>query len=434
MRIGVFPYLYQPGGGIYQYSLTILHALKDWQSEDELVLIVNGRDKVPASLNLRNWIIKTIPTKSSGNKHLDVLRRAVGEGPHRDIWRLLRKKIGQFHTTRGPARNLNVVQVRSDLNQLFHDWKLELALYAWPTPLSFETEIPFVMAIHDVQHRLHPEFPEVSENGEWEGREYSLRNVSRHATLVLADSEIGKEDILGCYGDYGLTADRVKVLPFLPAPYLNENVSQRQIERVRSRYHLPERYLFYPAQFWPHKNHLRIVQALGKIRQHYGLHIPIVFSGSHNDEIRKKTFRQVTRLSSRLGLDKEIRHFDYVPDEDMAALYAEAAALVMPTFFGPTNIPILEAWAYECPVLTSDVRGIREQVGDAALLVDPTSVPALADGIYRLWTDEILRTNLKALGRQRLSRYGPDDFRSLLVSAIEQAKVSVRGNRVTRAS
>jgi glycosyltransferase involved in cell wall biosynthesis len=60
---------------------------------------------------------------------------------------------------------------------------------------------------------------------------------------------------------------------------------------------------------------------------------------------------------------------------------------VMPTFFGPTNIPVLEAWAFGCPVLTSDIRGIREQVGDAALLADPTSVEAIADGIHQLWTD-----------------------------------------------
>ena len=94
-----------------------------------------------------------------------------------------------------------------------------------------------------------------------------LSQWSRYATLLLADSEVGKEDILNFYGPYGVTPDQVKVLPFLPACYLATDISESERQRVRTTYHLPERYLFYPAQFWPHKNHTRIVQALGLLRQ-----------------------------------------------------------------------------------------------------------------------------------------------------------------------
>ena len=80
-----------------------------------------------------------------------------------------------------------------------------------------------------------------------------------------------------------------------------------------------------------------------------------------------------------MGLEGELRYLGYVPDEDMSGLYAGAVALVMPTFFGPTNIPVVEAWTFGCPVLTSDIRRIREQAGNAAVLVDPRSVEAIAD-------------------------------------------------------
>jgi glycosyltransferase involved in cell wall biosynthesis len=131
-------------------------------------------------------------------------------------------------------------------------------------------------------------------------------------------------------------------------------------------------------------------------------------------------------LSRQLGVDNEVHYLGYVPDEDMAGLYAESTALVMPTFFGPTNIPPLEAWAFSCPVLTSDIRGIREQAGEAAILVDPRSVEAIADGIYRLWMDESLRFNLAVRGRQRLSTYTPDDYRRRLREILEEAKARVR--------
>ncbi len=106
----------------------------------------------------------------------------------------------------------------------------------------------------------------------------------------------------------------------------------------------------------------------------------------------------------------------------MAGLYAGATALIMPTFFGPTNIPVLEAWSFSCPVLTSDIRGIREQAGDAAVLVDPRSVDAIADGIRKLCEDEGLREQLGNRGRKRLARYTPGDFQNKLVQILTEAK------------
>jgi glycosyltransferase involved in cell wall biosynthesis len=218
-------------------------------------------------------------------------------------------------------------------------------------------------------------------------------------------------------------------LPFLPACYLATDISQSERQRVRTIYRLPERYLFYPAQFWPHKNHTRIVQALGLLKQEHGLKIPVVFCGSYTGELRERTFREAISLASHLGLEKEIRYLGYLPDEDMSGIYAEAAALVMPTFFGPTNIPILEAWAFSCPVLTSDIRGVREQVQGAGILVDPRSVEAIAHGIYRLWTDEHLACSLADLGRQRLANYTPDDYRQRLVAILQEAKTRVRAQK-----
>ena len=130
-------------------------------------------------------------------------------------------------------------------------------------------------------------------------------------------------------------------------------------------------------------------------------------------------------LCHKFGLENDVHYLGYLPDEDMSAIYAEAAGLVMPTFFGPTNIPVLEAWAFGCPVLTSDIRGVREQVGRAGILVDPRSVAAIANGIYRLWTDDALAGRLAELGRRRLAEYTPDDYGRRLAAIVEEAKVRV---------
>jgi glycosyltransferase involved in cell wall biosynthesis len=211
-------------------------------------------------------------------------------------------------------------------------------------------------------------------------------------------------------------------------------VTEMDQARVRERYSLPARYLFYPAQFWPHKNHRRIIEALGALREREGLRIPIVFCGSHSGKVRKETFNEAMAMAKRLGVADQIQYLGYVPDEDMSALYAGAVALVMPTFFGPSNIPALEAWKLNCPVITSDIRGIREQTGNAALLVHPDSVEAITEAILRLWTDEGLRQQLIERGRARLRNFTPEDFARRLTEILEEAKGILKNGTKQRVS
>jgi glycosyltransferase involved in cell wall biosynthesis len=426
MRIGIVPTLNPSSGGTYQYSLTMMRVLDELKRSgwgDEVVVFVADVHHPTITALGSGWAVR--PLCPPRPKLLDLLGRIVGEGPHREAWRWLRRQL-QEKAQRRSLPNPDLVRFQSEISDWFRGLGIELMLYPTPNVLSFETKIPYVMAIHDLQHRLHPEFPEVSAKGELERREYMFRNGCRYATLLLADSEAGREDILKFYGTYGVTQDRVKILPFLLPCYLAVNVSEKERERVRTIYDLPERYLFYPAQFWPHKNHARIVQALSSLKQAYHLEIPMVFCGSQTNGIREETLREVISLSHRLGLKNQVCYLDYVPDEDMSGLYAEATALVMPTFFGPTNIPVLEAWAFGCPVITSDIHGIREQVADAAILVDPHSVESIADAIYRVWTDGSLRRDLADRGRQRLASYTPEDYRKRLRGILEEARARRR--------
>jgi glycosyltransferase involved in cell wall biosynthesis len=422
MRIGIVPRLKQSAGGIYQYSMTMLCTLAEWTTEgceDEFVVFAqDDHDPRVEAFDSRSWTVKSLqPPPSRTPKYIDKL-----------FLTFFNKRP---HTNNSRSRDAYAVQFQSETNRWFHRSSIDLMLYPAPHKLSFETDLPYVMAIHDLQHRLQPEFPEVSADGEWERREYLFRNGSRYATLLLADSEIGKEDILNFYGPYGITQDRIKILPFLPASYVTADVPAMERQRVRTLYHLPERYLFYPAQFWPHKNHVRIVKALGLINQEHRLKIPVLFSGAYTTEIQKRTFEEVLSLSRQLGLENQVCYLNYVPDKDMSALYAEAGALVMPTFFGPTNIPVMEAWLLGCPVLTSDIRGVREQAGNAAILVDPRSVEAIAHGIYRLWTDKSLARALVEQGRSRLAIYSLKDYRQRLKDIMEEAKSRVRSEKQT---
>lgn len=418
MRIGIVPGLDPAEGGIHQYSLTMLKALsycKEIFTSDEFIIFSSNPDgELTLSLKNEGWTVLPLVPVTLKRR----MAKLLGAGPRRAVLKLRNRMSAPSN---GKA-DVDVIRYNTELEQWFRSNRIDLMIYPTSSSLSFETRIPYILTIHDLQHRLQPEFPEVSANGEWEAREYIFRNGIRNATMLLSESETGKEDILNFYGEYGVAPDRVKVMPLLPSITLQREINEAERKRVRQKYSLPDRYFFYPAQFWPHKNHLRIVQAIGLLKERYDLRVHILFSGYHSGEIREATFKEVTETAASLQVQNQISYFGYVPDEDIAALYAEARALIMPTFFGATNIPPLEAWALGCPVLTSDIRGIRQQAGDASVLVDPKSVEAIAGGMQRLWTDDDLCRTLIAKGAERLSKFTFNDFRRRLSDILREAK------------
>ena len=94
--------------------------------------------------------------------------------------------------------------------------------------------------------------------------------------------------------------------------------------------------------------------------------------------------------------------------------------MVMPTFFGPTNVPPLEAMTYGCPVITSDIYGIPDQLGDAALYVDPNSVEDIADKMLMLWNNNGKREKLIAKGYEQLEKRDFKTFSQRLLLIVEE--------------
>jgi glycosyltransferase involved in cell wall biosynthesis len=409
LRIGIAPLTDVTGGGAYQYGQTMLSVIAELRDEreDKFVVLADGLRAGDPLLGGADWEIAPLTPQPLGRRALRAGKRLV---PHRLRHRWREQRGGSVASARS----------RPDVRAWHESLGIDLVVYPFTSQLSFEAGTPYVLAVHDLQHRIHPELPEFG-GDELAHREYLFGNGIREATVVLVDSEAGKEDVLEFYGD-AIEPERVAVLPFLPAT--PAAVTQSDRERVRRDRSLPERYLFYPAQLWPHKNHRRIVEALAQVDG-----AELVLVGSALGEVRERNQAALLARARELGVDARIHQLGYVPAEDMAALYAEAVALVMPTFFGPTNIPILEAWALDCPVITSDIRGVREQAGDAALLVDPESVEEIAAAIRRVWTDEALRGELAQRGRERLGLYTRHDFARRLGGILDQAGALVRAAR-----
>jgi len=235
----------------------------------------------------------------------------------------------------------------------------------------------YIFSVLDVCHLEHPEFPEVGQYGEFEKREFLFQNALRKAIAVLTDSEYGRE-LMTRY--YGVPPSRTRAAPFL----LSEEVltwvddPQRRKE-LTSKYGLDVPYVFYPAQFWAHKNHRYIVAGLHVMLRKYGSCPRAVFCGGD-----RGTLQQTLDYAEKLGIRDKIVYCGFVPSGDLPYLYTGALALVMPTYFGPTNIPPLEAAHLGVDICYSDLPSFREQMGDRALYVDLKNPESLADALESL--------------------------------------------------
>jgi glycosyltransferase involved in cell wall biosynthesis len=275
---------------------------------------------------------------------------------------------------------------------------------------AFRAPIKALGTVHDLMHRYERRFPEVSEGGEFESREFHFSETAKWSRGILVDSETGKRHVMD---SYGVPGNRVFVLPYVAPSYIY-TYDGADDAIVRAKYDLPAKFLFYPAQFYKHKNHANLLEALAKLRvAHPEVRLALVGAKERNG------YEEVRQRVEQLGLHDNVLFLGYAPDKDMAALYSTARALVMPTYFGPTNIPQLEAFALGCPVATSRIYGIPEQVGDAALLFDPSSVDEIYDCIRRLWTDDALCAELARRGRVHATSWGPQQFRSRFREIIE---------------
>ncbi len=395
-------------GGIYQYSEALHRSLSDLRDglPFEVLVLLRGRLQSerglpsqplfpPATGGLRSSIKGTL----AGSRFAEPLRRSRDRIRARSI------------LTRPRPR-------RDDVAGWLRRSGVDLLLFPAPDALVFEIGVPSIMAVHDLQHRLQPQFAEVSAGGQFELREYIFRNAAREALLLLVDSEVGKEDLLELYAAHGVTEDRVKILPFVPSPSLDSTIGGGDAEDVRRRYRLPDRYLLYPAQFWPHKNHVRLIQGFAQARSDDDA---LVLCGGASGSLRRRTLKAAREAARRLAVEDRVFFLGYVSDHDLSALYRGATALVFPTFFGPTNLPIIEAWNFGVPVLTSDLRGIREQVESAAILVDPASSASIGEGCRRLLEDEELRRRLTIAGAERLSAFTNEDHRHRLEQILREA-------------
>jgi glycosyltransferase involved in cell wall biosynthesis len=266
------------------------------------------------------------------------------------------------------------IQVRAQLIGAFEKKLLArgcgLVYFVMPSVISPALQrLNHIITVWDLCHRDMPEFPEVRNFSQFYSRDNYYHNDLSPAVLVLADS-VQLADAIS--RRYGVDRERVLPMPFAPAPFLDSK-SSLDVDEVLKKYDLVEGYFFYPSQFWAHKNHIRILEAL-LILNESGILFTIVFAGG--DQGNRG---HIENFVKQHNLNNQVRLLGFVAAEDMRGLYEGCKAVVMPTYFGPTNLPPLEAWMIGKPLIYSVQ--CEGQAGNAAILIDPDNAKDLASAM-----------------------------------------------------
>jgi glycosyltransferase involved in cell wall biosynthesis len=351
-------------------------------------------------------VVDAIKACSSGHEFIiwdpEVLERDV-----RRQWRELVKRAGDIvgagRLIRSTARRIRSVQIIfaagevSPLEQFIRDSDIDVVWFLIPgnVPVS----VPYIATVWDLQHRRQPVFPEVTITGWiWEAREHTYRLSLPRAARIITGTQAGKDEIVAFYG---VSPQNIVVVPMPVAAAELPRDDDSRID-VRAKYGLKRDFFLYPAQFWPHKNHVNLLLALDLLKRDAGVELDLVLTGSD-----KGNLNHVSETVAALGLTSQVHILGFVPKADLCGLYREAVSLAYASFFGPDNIPPLEAFALGCPVVAARVPGSEEQLGDAALLFDPADPADIARAILTVQRDRRLRAELIRRGKEVASARSP---------------------------
>ncbi len=269
---------------------------------------------------------------------------------------------------------------------------------------------PSVVTLHDLGYHY---FPEAHTRFQRLYLQVSTRWSATAATQLIAVSQATANDITQFYG---APSDKIQVVY---EAFASDQIDDSAATKGRPL-HLQRPYALFVGTLQPRKNLVRLIQAYAKLSKTTSLSWDLVLAGSAG-----WLKQSLPELVNELGLSKRVHFIGYVADADLPALYAGAIFFCFPSLFEGFGLPVLEAQSYGAPVMTANNSSLPEIAGDAAILVDPLDVDAIADAMLRLSQDEDLRQKLITAGYANVKRFSWEKAARETLAVLERATAKV---------
>ena len=241
----------------------------------------------------------------------------------------------------------------------------------------------------------------------------SMKNSCKRADIIVTISQFSKNEIMKFLN---VPSEKIVVMPCgVDLKLYRPDYSMEDVHRVKSKYRVEGEYLLYLGTLEPRKNIERLVKAYHILKQHI-TDIPKLVIAGHTGWQYDSIFKEV----SILNMHNNVIFTGYIDAADSPVLMKGATLFVFPSLYEGFGMPPLEAMACGTPVVTSNVASLPEVVGDAALLVDPYSVEAIAGAMERLIMDESLRSEVSQKGLARAKLYTWENSASIIMDVYKK--------------
>lgn len=380
IKIGILALGKKDDGGVYQYAQSIIDALKEDKNKIYIIFCNKNDDRFDKyDLEIRKL---DKPQNKISEKIIRIFQQLFFI---RNPWFFTKKELDIF----------------ADI-----DIFLSPSISIYP---HFYLNKPFVFTLHDMQERYFPDFFSKKDKVlRW----LSRRTLTRDADKIICESSFVKKDIINFIG---LNESKISVIQSPPPEiFLNFKFDEKRFQIVKDKYNLTEKFIFYPAQYWFHKNHFKLVEAFKIVSKTFD-DVHLILTGSKTNNYSVQNYNNLLQRIDELSLQDRVKHLGYVDYEDLPYLYKTSQFLVMPTLFESVSIPIYEAFALEVAVCSSNVVALPEQVGDAGLIFNPNDIYDIAENMKKYLNDDSLRKEKARLGFEKVKGFNHENYRTKLL-------------------
>lgn len=360
LRVGVWineDYKPEMGGGFGYYS-QIINAIYNYNFVDTEIVFISKNFSRDWDKDDKSYTIKTPDFKT---RALPFQYKVINKIA--SVLRLQTKSID--HSKEKEAQGEILKKELSDVIDIIY----------YPIPGCSIENFPYIYTLWDIGHLSMYAFPEVSMNNVFESRKRHHDLFPQKALIIFCESESGKKDAVKYLS---LNENRIKVVPIFPSEIISEKiVALKPVSLSEELF-----FIHYPAQFWSHKNHYNLLLAFQVVLIKFP-NLKLIFSGSD-----KGNKEYILQLIYELNLGQSVIDLGFVQTEELKWIYQHSQGLVMPTFLGPTNMPLLEAAELGCSVACSDLEGHNEQMGAYAYYFNPMNSNEMAQKIVEMVDDK----------------------------------------------
>ncbi|HEY3059495.1 MAG TPA: glycosyltransferase family 1 protein [Chloroflexota bacterium] len=283
---------------------------------------------------------------------------------------------------------------RRSQSQLLRRLAPDLVFCPFTSPRVHDS-VPSVSIVYDLQHLTYPEF---FDQDQWHYRQHHLRDACRRATRLVCISDFVRKTLVASFPE---AAERAVSVPLglLASPTAGGNGA----DSVLTRLGLTSRpFVLYPANFWPHKNHAALLEAMRSYRElNPRSELVLVCTGVPN-----ALSSDLQRLADETMPADAVVFAGYVLHGELTALLANCRGLIFPSLYEGFGMPVLEAMAFGKPVLCSRVTNLPDLAGDAAYYFDPTQPEEIRTALAFLEEGGSPVAELVRRGRTRAAQFG----------------------------